>query len=621
MIGKGVGISRRGVLGGIGVSAFAAAYPGLIPAPAGAQEPAGDPNRILTSHGFSTFGALKYPAGFAHLDYVNPDAPKGGEMSSWALGTFDSFNPYSRKGRASALSVMPYESLLGDVADDTAYYGLVAHSLEYPETQDWVVFHMRPEAMFSDGTPVTAHDVAFSHNLLLEQGLPSYAQSVKASIPTVEAIDDSTVRFVFADGVPRKSLIGQAGGTPIWSRAWYEATGARLDESRLETSPGSGPYVIDSYDINRRITLRRNPDYWGRDLPIMQGRANFDTIRVEYFADPGAAFEAFKAGQFTFRQETNSGTWSTGYDFPAVTRGEVVKEELPDGNIPQATGFVFNLRREKFQDLRVRRALALMYNFTWTNNTLQYGLFQQRVSFWQNSPDLQAQGVPEGRELELLQEVSDQIAPEILTAEVAMPHVSGDRQLDRGNLRAALALMQDAGWTPDATGRLNRDGEPFTLEFLIGDPNLDRYITPYTDNLKALGVDATMRRVDYAQYTLRERDHDWDMILDGYLTGPEEGTGMAQRFGSADKDDLFNPAGYGSPALDHLISRVIDATTREEMAAGVRAADRLLRHEMIMVPTWYLGKYWVAYWQGYGRPDTIPPYALGQNDFWWSDKT
>ncbi|WP_435164386.1 extracellular solute-binding protein [Falsirhodobacter sp. 1013] len=613
-------LSRRTMMGALGLSGFAMAYPGLLPAPAGAQEPVGDPSKILTAHGFSTFGNLKYPADFAHLDYVNPQAPKGGEISIWAQGTFDSFNPYARIGRAHAVSVLPYESLLDSVADEVSgSYGLVAEHLEYPETQDWVIFHMRPEATFSDGTPVTAHDVVFSHNLLLEQGLPSYAQAVKALIPLAEALDNHSVRFVFADGVPRKNLISQAGGVPIWSKAWYEKTGARLDESRMDVSPGSGPYMLDSWDVNRRIVMKRNPDYWGRDLPIRQGRANFDTIRVEFFADTSAAFEAFKAGQFTFRQENSSITWATGYDFPALTRGDVVKEELPNGSLPPATGFVFNLRRPQFQDRRVRQALSLMYNFTWTNDTLQYGLFQQRESFWQNS-DLQARGVPEGRELAFLQEVRDLVPAEILTDEVTVPHTSGDRQLDRRNVRAALALMQDAGWTPDATGQLMKDGQGLVVEFLTGDPQMDRYILPYVDNLKALGVNATYRRVDPAQYTSRERGYDWDMIMDGYSNGPEEGTGMEQRYGTAAKDQDFNPAGYASPAVDHLIRRVIEAKSQEDMAAAVRAIDRILRYETIMVPTWYLGKHWVAYWKDYGRPEKLPPYDLGQLDFWWSTK-
>jgi microcin C transport system substrate-binding protein len=573
---------------------------------------------MITSHGYSTFGELKYPADFAHLDYVNPDAPKGGTISISAQGTFDSFNPYSREGRAGALSTIGYESLMIGTADEvSADYCLICTHLEYPESEDWVIFHMRPEARFSDGTPLTAHDVVFSHMLLLEQGLPSYAQAVGELIPLVEALDDYTVKFTFGEDVPRKNLINQAGGTPIWSRAWYEETGARLDESRLEISPGSGPYMLDSFDINRSITYRRNPDYWGNDLPINQGRNNFDVIRVEYFADATAAFEAFKAGEYTFRQENSSLQWATQYDFPALNNGHVVKTELPNGNLPPATGFVMNLQRPQFQDARVRQAIALMFNFTWTNETLQYGLFEQRESFWQNSA-LAAHGLPEGRELEILQSVADLIDPEILTEPVTMPHTSGEQQLDRANLRAAIALMEDAGWESGDDGLLrNAEGQVFTLEFLADNPTLDRIILPYVDNLTRLGVRATYNRVDPAQYTNRERSFDWDMILDGYNNGLEEGIGLGQRFGSDGLGDLFNPASFSHPAVDRIIETVIEADSFDEMAAGVRAIDRIMRREMFIIPTWYNPNYWVAYFDMFEHPETLPPYALGHLDFWW----
>jgi microcin C transport system substrate-binding protein len=607
-------------LAGLGLAAAA-----LLAGQARAQEPsawalaAANGERIIVAHGYSTFGDLGLPPDYDHLRYVNPDAPKGGEISIWAQGTFDTMNPYSREGRAGALSTIMYESLLQGVADEvSAEYCLLCTHLEYPESEDWVIFHMRPEARFSDGTPVTAHDVVFSHYLLLEQGLPSYAEVVGALIPTVEALDDYTVKFTFAPDVPRKNLINQAGGTPVWSKAWYERTGARLDESRMEISPGSGPYMLGSVDVNRRITYVRNPDYWGADLPINRGRANFDTIRVEYFADSDAAFEAFKAGEFTFRQENSSISWATRYDFPALNNGWVVRAELPNGNLPPAVGFVFNLRREKLQDLRVRQALALMYNFTWTNETLQYSLFSQRESFWQGS-NLQARGVPEGRELEMLQEVADLIDPAILTEPVTVPHVSGPDQVDRGNLRRALALMEEAGWIPGADGRLYKDGQPFTIEFLSDNPSLDRILIPYVDNLNRLLGDgaAVYNRVDPAQYTNRERDFDWDMIYDGYTNSLEEGIGLSQRYGSDGLGDVFNPAGYASPAVDRLIEMVVDAKTAEEMAAGVRAIDRIMRRALFVVPTWYNPNYWVAYFDMYEHPDPLPPYALGQLDFWW----
>jgi len=582
------------------------------------QGAAQDAEAVITAYGYSTFGELRYAADYTHLDYVNVDAPKGGEIAIWAAGTFDTMNPYSRDGRAGSLSTISYESLLSGTADEvSAEYCLLCTSLEYPESEDWVIFHINPAARFSDGTPLTAHDVVFSHYLLLEQGLPSYADVVRELIPTVEALDDYTVKFTFGVDVPRKNLINQAGGTPVWSQAWYESTGARLDETRLEISPGSGPYMLDSLDPGRQIIYRRNPDYWGADLPIMQGRANFDTIRVEYFADTQAAFEAFKAGEFTFRQENSSISWATGYDFPALDNGWVTRATLANGNLPGAVGMVFNLRRDRFQDVRVRQAIALMYNFTWTNETLQYSLFSQRESFWQGS-DLQAQGVPEGRELEYLQTVADLIDPAILTESVTVPHISGADQVDRGNLRQALALMEAAGWTSGDDGLLrNAAGEVFTLDFLSDNPSFERIIVPYMDSLRTLGVEATFNQVDPAQYTDRERDFDWDMIYDGYTNGLEEGIGLSQRFGTDGLGDLFNPAGYASPGVDKLIEAVVEAPTYDDMAAAVRAVDRIMRRELFVIPTWYNPSYWVAYFDMFEHPEPLPPYALGQLDFWW----
>ena len=578
----------------------------------------GQDEKIITSHGYSTFGDLKYLADFTHFDYVNPDAPKGGEISIWAQGTFDNFNPYTRKGRAGTLSTIGYESMLIASADEVSgQYCLLCETLEYPESEDWVIFHMRPEARFSDGTPVTAHDVVFSHMKLLAEGLPSYAEYVGARIPTVEALDDHTVKFTFADGFPRKDLISQAGGVPVWSKTWYEKTGARLDEPQQEISPGSGPYMLDSYSINERIVYKRNPDYWGEDLAVSKGRSNFDTIRVEYFADSDAAFEAFKAGVYTFRQENSSISWATRYDFPAVQKKWVKLETPVDGTLPGALGFVFNLRKPQFQDIRVRQAIGLMFNFSWTNETLQYGLFKQRESFWQGS-QLAAEGVPEGRELEMLEAVKDKIDPAILTEPVAMPHESdGGRQLDRGNLRRASALLEEVGWIVGDDGLRRKDGRTLDLEFLSSSPTFDRIVNPYVQNLRQLGVNARYNRIDPSQYTARERDFDWDMIYDGYTTGLEEGTGLTQRFGTSGLGDVFNPASYASEAVDTLATMVLDAKTYDDMAATVRAIDRIMRAAYFMVPSWYLGEYWLAYFDMFEHPAELPPYALGQLDWWW----
>ncbi len=574
-------------------------------------------DEIITSHGYSTFGDLKYPADFAHLAYVNPDAPKGGEISTWAPGTFDTFNPYSREGRAGSLATIGYESMMTGTADEVSgNYCLLCTTLEYPESREWVIFHINPDARFSDGTALTAQDAVFSYNLLIEQGFPSYSSAVQEMIQSVEALDDYTLKYTFMPEASIRDRIPQAGSTPVWSKAWYESTGARLDQIQLEISPGSGPYMLDSYDLDRQIIYRRNPDYWGQNLPINIGRNNFDTIRVEYFADTTVALEGFKAGEFTFRVENSSLNWATAYEFPALDNGWVVKQTLPDENLPGAVGIAFNLRRPLMQDVRVRQALALMYNFTWTNETLQYGLFEQRESFWQNS-DMQASGVPEGRELELLQSVAELIDPAILTDTVTMPHTSGDRPLDRGSLRLASDLLDAAGWVVGPDGTRSKDGQPLKVEFINDQPTFERIFSPYVENLISLGVQATYETIDPAQYTNRQRAFDWDILYSGYTNGLEEGEALGQRYGSDGVDDVFNLSGYSSPAVDKLIDAVADAATRDEMATGVRAIDRIMRRELFLVPTYYKADYWVAYFDMYEHPETLPPYALGQLDFWW----
>lgn len=651
---------------------------------------------LIQSHGYSFFGDLTYPADYEHFDYVNPDAPKGGEISVWAPGTFDSMNPYSRKGRAGRYSWMVYESLMGEEpssggsAPADVYgemYGLLASSLEYDEAKTWVIFHMRPEARFSNGDPVTAHDVVFSHNLLLEQGLPSYAQAVKKRIKSAEALDDHTVKFTFADDISRRSLIDQVGSVPVWPQKWFEENDARLDEPRLDAAPGSGPYVLDSYDINRRITYKRNPDYWGKDLPINQGRHNFDTIRVEYFADDTGAFEAFKAGEYTFRAESNSKQWATGYDFPAVNEGYVVREELPDGNPPTPSGFVFNLARDMFKDKRVRQAVALGYNFEWTNESLQNGLFKQRVSFTQDTP-LMAEGKPVGAEREFLEGLGDVVPAEVMNEPAVVPHTSdADRLTDRDNQRKAMALLDEAGWTmqlppkqpprwsmPVVVGvsllilviagfivmrakgtvvrvvtvvvglgaiggvyayfgtpiqpegkmmRRNAEGRLMTINIPVSNSSsstLDSIVETFVQNLQSMGIAARMEKVDAAQYTLRERERQYDMVFDSYASFLGTGTGLHQRYGSAESEfSLFNPAGLASPLVDAVIDASLATQSSEEEDASLKALDRVLRYEFFMIPVWYNDSYWVAYWDQYDHPE-IPTYSLGELDFWWYDK-
>ncbi len=577
---------------------------------------------IIKSHGFAEFGELKYPEGFEHFDYVNPDAPKGGEMSISAVGTFDSMNPFTRKGRAGALASYHLESLLVESYDEPgSYYGLIAESLEYPESQDWVIFNLRPEARFSDGTPVTAEDVVFSHNILLDQGLQSYAEAVRKRIPKAEALDSHRVKFYFSPDFPRRAMITQVGGTPVFSKAWFDADpeNRRLDEPRLDPGIGSGPYVLDSFNVNQRIVYQRNPDYWGWHLNVNKGRHNYDRLRIEYFGDAIAAMEGFKAGVYTLRTENNSKNWATAYEFDAVSRGDVIKDEIPDGNVPAANGFVMNLLRPVFQDIRVREAVQLAYNFEWTNESLQYGLFRHRSSFWQDTA-LEAKDLPTGLEKEVLEALGDQIDPSILTEPAVMAHSSKpERPSDRRNLRRAMKLLDEAGWIVGNDGiRRNAAGEVLKIEFLLDSPVLERIVQPFITNLQTMGIEAVLNRVDFAQYTSRRREKDFDMVSFAYPKSLEPSTGLYQQFGSeAHQYSVFNPAGLADPAVDALIGNIVKATTQEDLYANTRALDRVLRAKRFMVPTWYLDVSWLAYWRMYEYPENLPPFSSGWLDIWW----
>lgn len=572
----------------------------------------------ITAHGISTFGDLKYGPDFPHLDYVNPDAPKGGEISEWTSGGFDSFNPFTLKGRAAALSSIMLESLLATTSDEIgAAYGLLAETVEYPESRDWVIFTLREGIKFSDGTALTAADVLFSYETFRDKGLSSFRAVLSQQVQSAELLDDRRIKFTFVPGYPRRDIIQQVGGLPVFSKADFEANKRDLEESSNLPFIGSGPYVFDKAEGGTRVIWKRNPDYWGRDLPINRGRNNFDRIRIEYFGDYQAAFEGFKAGAYTFRNEASSIIWATGYDFPALKAGHVVKRELPSGAIGTGQAFSINLRRDRFQDIRVREALGLMFNFEWANETLFYGIYARTRSFWDNS-DLAAEGAPSPEEVAILEPLAADLPPGILTDPAVEPSVSGARQLDRGNLRKAAALLDEAGWAVGNDGmRRNAAGETLRVEILNDSQTFDRVINPYVENLRALGVDAVHSRVDDAQFTNRERSHDFDMITDQLGQDYIPGSGLQQYFGSASVGDVFNSMGLANPAIDALIRQVEEAQTREEMATRVRALDRALRALRFWVPQWHKATHTVAYYDMYEHPENLPPYALGELDFWW----
>jgi microcin C transport system substrate-binding protein len=591
----------------------------LLPFAARAQD-------TIVSHGISTFGNLKYPADFAHLDYANPDAPKGGEFSQWAFGTFDSMNPYSVQGVSGALASLPYESILTSTADEIgSSYCLLCTTMEYPADRAWVIFNLRQDVKFSDGSPMTAEDVVFSYNLFREKGIAEFRSVFNEKVQSVELLDPYRVKFTFTPGISFRDMPATVGSLTLFSKADYETNNRDLEKSSLEPFLGTGQYKLDSMVTGTRLIYRRNPDYWGNASPFSIGTGNFDTIRVEYFGDSDAAFEGFKSGAYTFRTENSSKQWATGYDFPNLKAGWVKKEEIANGNIASGQAFLFNMRLEKFQDVRVREAIGLMFNFEWSNETLFYGLYARINSIWDNT-QMAAVGPASPAEAALLQPLIDEglLDASVLTDEAVMaPVSSATSQLDRANLRKASALLDEAGWAVGDDGmRRNAKGEVLSVEFLEASPSFERVINPYVENLKALGIDARLNMVDPAQQSQRTDppNFDFDIISGGAVNGYEPGGEMEQAYSSVTRDNSTrNRAGVADPAVDRILQLVINAKTREELDVATQVLDRVLRRIHFWVPEWNKSVYTVAYFDIYGRPEAPPTFALGEMSLWWYD--
>ena len=579
-------------------------------------------DHIIKSHGISTFGELKYEKNFKHLDYVNPNAPKGGEVSIWAFGSFDSMHPYTPKGRSGSLSSIFFESLLTGTSDEIdSTYGLIAESIEYPEDRSWVIFNMRPEARFSDGSKLTSEDVLFSYELLKEKGLPSFRAIIEKEIETVEIINDHKIKFEFKKGIPTRDLPASAGSLPIFSKSYYSTNNIDFEESTLEPALGSGPYILDKIDVGQTIVYKKNPNYWGSNLSINKGRNNFDKIRIEYFADYNSAFEGFKGGSYTFRTEYMSKLWATGYDFPAIEKKWVTKKLLPNGDMAPGQSFIINLRRDKFKDTRVRKAIGLMFNFEWSNKTLFYDLYARINSFWENS-DMSAKGKPSKAEMFILQSVERDLPDNVIDSEVAQVSYSTTKQLDRKNLQRASKLLDKAGWEVGSDGlRKNSNGETLNVEILNDSQAFTRIIEPFIQNLISLGVNAKHTKIDNAQMTERERSFDFDIVTGNFPMSFTPGSGLKQYFGSETADvSIFNKAGIKSDAIDKLIEVVMAAKTRHELKVSVRALDRVLRSYYFWIPQWYKNVHTVAYYDFYEHPENLPPYDMGLLDFWWMNE-
>jgi len=564
----------------------------------------------------SLFGDLKYPPDFTHFDYANPGAPKGGTMRLSAIGTFDTLNPYVIKGVSAAGIGQIFDTLMVASEDEPgSEYGLVADKIESAPDRLSVLYTIRKEARFHDGTPMTPEDVVWTFETLRAKGQPMY-RSYYADVTKVQKEGERGVRFFFksADNRELPQILGQM---PVLSKAYW--SGRDFEKTTLDPPLGSGPYKIESVDPGRSINYRRVPDYWAADLPVNKGRNNVDVIRYDYYRDGTIALEAFKAGQYEVRRENSSKSWATGYDSPALRQGLIKKEQIPNGLPSGMQGLGYNLRRPLFQDARVRDALGYAFDFEWSNKNLFYGLYSRTRSYFDNS-ELAATGVPQGEELKILEPFRGKIPDEVFTKEYDPPKYDGSGNI-RDGLRAALKLLKEAGWTFKGERLVNDEtGQPFEFEILLDDPAYERIVLPFTKNLERMGIAARVRTVDVAQYEKRMETFDFDMAVALFPQSLSPGNEQREFFGSqaADEQGSRNILGIKNPVIDELVEQLIKAPDRASLVAHTRALDRVLQYGYYVVPQFHLGAFWVAYWDKFHRPQIAAKYGLGF-DTWWVD--
>ena len=576
-------------------------------------------------HGVSAFGDLKYPPDFKHFDYVNPNAPKGGVFSHVGATrafnqnflTFNSLNSFILRGDGAQGMEFTFASLMARATDEPdALYGLAARAVRISPDGLTYRFLMRPGITFHDGSPLTAHDVAFSLKVLKDKGHP-IAQQLLRDLVDAEASDDATMVVRFAANRARDVPLF-AASLPIFSRSYYSKR--PFDETTLEVPLGSGPYKVGRFEPGRYIEYERVKDWWGADLPVARGQNNFDILRYEYYRDRDVAFEGFTAKSYLFREEFTSRTWATRYDFPALRDGRIKRDVISDDTPSGAQGWFFNTRRDKFKDRRLREAFIDAFDFEWTNKLIMYGSYQRTHSVFQNS-DMMAVGKPSADEVALLESFRGKVPDEVF-GDPFVPPVSDGSGQDRVLLRKASALLQQAGFVIKDGKRVTPKGEPISVEFLLDGPSLQPHHMPFIKNLGALGIEANLRLVDPVQYRKRVDDFDFDLTVQRFSFSSTPGDSLRSYFSSqaAALRGSQNLAGISDPVIDELIDKIIAADSRTSLTTACKVLDRLIRTGRYWIPHWYKTSHWLAYWDVFGRPATKPRYARGIPETWWYDR-
>ncbi len=604
------------VLPSAGIHAQEDSKPNINPAPTVAVDETDLAPLTTRSHGISLYGDLKYGPDFHHFDYVNPDAPKGGKLLQSSIVAFDTLNPFTLKGNAAAGIGLIYDSLMVSSADEpSSMYGLIAREIELPQDRSFAIFHLDPRAKFQDGSDITAEDVKFSYEILLEKGSPVYRQ-VFSQIEGAEIIDELTVKFTFKPGNNRETPLTVAGISIMPKKFW---DGKDFAKTTFEIPVGSGAYKVASIEAGRRITYERDPNYWAANLPVNRGQNNFDTIQYDTYLDPEVQRQAFLAGEYMIRSEHSSRDWNTAYNTPAVERGDIQKEFMPD-NLPVGMqAYVMNNRLPIFSDQRVRRALQYGFDFQWLNRAMFYGAYSRTDSFFVNS-ELAATGIPTGDELALLEPYRDQLPARLFTEPYTLPDFDAPNGR-REALREAMTLLNEAGWEVRDKVLVNKEtGQPFRFELIIRQPGLEKIALVVKSRLKQLGVEMDIRLIDTGQWVNRIQAFDFEVTTFWWQQSLTPGNEQRVFWSSeaADQPGSRNFAGIKNPVVDAMIENITSANSWEELVAATRALDRVLLWGDYVIPQYYLGGDRMVWWNIFGRPDEVPLQGMSVMR-WWID--
>ncbi|MFP4313366.1 MAG: extracellular solute-binding protein [Alphaproteobacteria bacterium] len=587
-----------------------------------AQEEANEEQSVQPRHAVAMHGSVKYPPDFTHLDFVNPDAPKGGTLTQHVIGTFDSLNPFIVKGTPTAgmsfiRSSLVYESLMQNAWDEPfSLYGIIAESIELPEDRSYVAFKLREEATWHDGKPVTAEDVKWTFETLREHGSPFF-KAYWGDVSQVTIQGPKSIRFDFSS-VGNAELPLIIAEMAVLPKHFWE--GKEFNKSSLEKPLGSGPYKVGKVDPGRSIEYVRADEWWGKDLPFWRGQYNFDRLVYDYYRDSNIALEAFFAGEYDVREENTAKLWASAYDAPPVQQGKITKEEIENGRPAGMQAFIMNTRRAVFADKAVREALAFAFDFEWSNKQFAYGAYTRTNSFFENS-ELASSGLPSEDELQILDRYRGQIPEEVFTETYQAPVTDGSGNA-RQNLRQAQKILEEAGWTLGDDGIRSKDGVRLEFEIIDTNPVFERWVLPFIQNLKRIGVEANFRIIDTAQYQNRMTEYDFDMTLGGFGQSSSPGNEQRDFWGSAKADmpGSRNYIGIKDPVIDEMIEGIIKAENRQDLITKVRAMDRVLLHGHYVIPMWHYPKWRIAYWNKIERPENLSPISPLIANTWWADQ-